>query len=171
MAILTIEIKAKSDNQDKVRDILKSKSADYKGTDHQIDKYFNVNSGKLKLREGNIENNLIHYNREDKEGPKQSEIILFKSAPDSTLKELLTKALGILVVVDKQREIYFIDNVKFHVDTVENLGTFIEIEAIDKDESIGKEKLFEQCQFYLDLFQISKENLISVSYSDLMLEK
>ena len=171
MAILNIEIKAKSNNQNKIREILKSKKADFKGMDHQIDTYFKVNFGRLKLREGNIENNLIHYNREDKEGPKQSDIILFKSAPDSTLKELLTKALGILVVVDKQREIYFVDNVKFHVDTVKDLGTFVEIEAIDENESVGKEKLLEQCQLYLDLFQISKEDLISVSYSDLLLEK
>ena len=171
MTILNIEIKAKSKNQDKIREILKSKNANFKGTDHQIDTYFKVGFGRLKLREGNIENNLIHYNRENKEGPKQSDIILFKSASDSKLKELLTKALGILVVVDKKREIYFIDNVKFHVDTVKDLGTFVEIEAIDEDESIGKEKLLEQCQFYLDLFQVPKEDLISVSYSDLLLEK
>ncbi len=168
--MVNIEIKAKSNNQDKIREILKSRNADFKGTDHQIDTYFKVNFGRLKLREGNIENKLIHYNREDKEGPKLSEIILFKSNPDSTLKELLTKALGILVVVDKQREIYFVDNVKFHIDKVKELGTFIEIEAIENN-SIGKEKLLEQCQFYLDLFQISKEDLISVSYSDLLLEK
>jgi len=171
MAIINIEIKAKSNNQDKIREILKSRNANFKGIDHQIDTYFKVSFGRLKLREGNIENNLIHYNRENKAGPKQSDIVLFKSTPDSTLKELLTKALGILVVVDKQREIYFVDNVKFHVDTIKDLGTFVEIEAIDEDESIGKEKLLEQCQFYLDLFQIPKKDLISVSYSDLLLEK
>ncbi|MGM5480728.1 MAG: class IV adenylate cyclase [Nanobdellota archaeon] len=171
MTILNIEIKAKSNNQDKIREILKSKHADFKGTDHQIDTYFKVNHGRLKLREGNIENKLIHYDRENKDGPKQSDVILFKSAPDSTLKELLTKALGILVVVDKQREIYFVDNIKFHVDTVKELGTFVEIEAIDENKSIGKEKLLEQCQSYLDLFQIPKEDLISVSYSDLLLDK
>jgi adenylate cyclase, class 2 len=171
MAHLNIEIKAKSNNQDKIRKILKSKNANFKGTDHQVDTYFKISFGRLKLREGNIENNLIHYNRENKKGPKQSDVILFKSSPNSTLKELLTKALGVLVIVDKQRDIYFVDNVKFHIDTVKDLGTFIEIEAIDKDESIGKEKLLEQCQFYLDLFEISKDDLISVSYSDLMLEK
>ncbi len=171
MAILNIEIKAKSNNQNKIREILKSKNANFKGVDHQIDTYFNVGFGRLKLREGNIENNLIHYNRENKEGPKQSDIILFKSAPKSKLKELLTKALGTLIVVDKKRKIYFLENVKFHIDTVKNLGTFIEIEAIDKDGLIGKEKLLEQCNYYLDLFEISKDDLISVSYSDLLLQK
>jgi predicted adenylyl cyclase CyaB len=171
MTHINIEIKAKSNNQDEIRKILKSKNADFKGLDHQIDTYFKVNSGRLKLREGNIENHLIHYQREDKEGPKQSDIILFKSDPKSSLKEILTKALGILVVVDKKREIYYIDNVKFHIDAVEGLGSFVEIEAIDEDGTIGKDKLLEQCQFFLDLFKISKEDLISVSYSDLLLQK
>jgi predicted adenylyl cyclase CyaB len=171
MAHVNIEIKAKSNNQDEVREILKSKNADFKGVDHQIDTYFKVNNGRLKLREGKIENHLIHYQRENKEGPKQSDVTLFKSDPKSSLKEILTKALGVLVVVDKQREIYFIDNVKFHIDIVEDLGTFVEIEAIDNDGTIGRSKLLEQCQFFLDLFKISQEDLISVSYSDLLLEK
>ncbi len=171
MAILNIEIKAKSENQDYVRRILKSKNAVFKGVDHQVDTYFKVNHGRLKLREGVIENKLIHYNREDKSGPKQSDVLFFNLTSNSTLKEILVKALGVLVVVDKKREIYFIDNVKFHIDTVKNLGSFVEIEAIDKNGSIGKEKLLEQCQFYLDLFKIPKKDLVSVSYSDLMLEQ
>ncbi len=171
MAHVNIEIKAKSDNQDAIREILKSKNADFKGLDHQIDTYFKINNGRLKLREGNIENHLIHYQREDKQGPKQADVILFKSNPKSSLKEILTKALGILVVVDKKREIYFIDNVKFHIDFVKDLGTFIEIEAIDLHGTIGKDKLLEQCQFFIDLFKIPNEDLISISYSDLLLQK
>jgi adenylate cyclase, class 2 len=171
MPHMNIEIKAKSNNQELIRKILQSKNADFKGLDHQIDTYFKVNFGRLKLREGNIENSLIHYQRENKEGPKQSDVTLFKSDPESSLKEILSKALGILVVVDKKREIYFIDNVKFHIDAVEGLGTFIEIEAIDNDGNIGKKRLLEQCQSFLDLFKISQEDLVSVSYSDLLLEK
>ena len=171
MKHLNIEIKAKCNDHEKIRSILKSHNADFKGTDHQIDTYFKVNNGRLKLREGNIENFLVFYEREDKEGPKQSDVILFKSDPNSSLKEILLTSLGTLVVVDKQREIYFIENVKFHIDTVKNLGTFMEIEAIDIDGSFGKEKLLEQCQNYLDLFGIPKNDLISVSYSDLLLQK
>jgi len=171
MTWLNIEIKARSNNQDLIREILKSHHAEFRGVDHQIDTYLKVNSGRLKLREGNIENSLVHYDRENKEGPKQSNVTLFKSDPKSSLKEILTKALGVLVVVDKSREIYFIDNVKFHIDSVKDLGTFVEIEATDADCSIGKNKLLEQCQHYLDLFKIKHENLISNSYSDLLLEK
>jgi len=171
MKHLNIEIKAKCNNHEKIRSILKSRNADFKGTDHQIDTYFKVNNGRLKLREGNIENFLVFYERENKKGPKQSNVILFKSDPNSSLKEILLTSLGILVVVDKQREIYFIENVKFHIDTVKNLGTFMEIEAIDSDGAFGKEKLLEQCENYLKLFGIPKDDLISVSYSDLLLAK
>jgi len=170
MAHINIEIKAKSNNQDEIRKILKSKKADFKGIDHQIDTYFKINFGRLKLREGEIENHLIYYQRENKKGPKQSDIILFKSNPKSSLKKILTKALGILIVVNKKREIYFIDNVKFHIDLVKNLGAFVEIEAIDSNGSIGKNKLMRQCQFFLDLFKIAQKDLISVSYSDLLLQ-
>lgn len=166
-----IEIKAKSKNTGKIRQILKNKKADFKGIDRQIDTYFKVNSGRLKLREGTIENYLIYYERENREGPKQSNVTLYKSSSDYSLKDVLTKSLGILVVVDKQREIYFLGNVKFHIDKVKKLGSFIEIEAIDKDGSIGKDKLLQQCKYYMGLFGIKEENLISCSYSDLLLNQ
>jgi len=167
---INIEIKAFCRNQNEIREILESKNADFKGTDHQVDTYFNVHYGRLKLREGNIENHLIHYQRDDQEGPKQSDVLLFKSQPGTTLKEILTRSMGILVVVDKKREIYFLDNVKFHLDQVQGLGSFAEIEAIDTDGSLGREKLLEQCKYYLQLFNIDQEDLIPVSYSDLMLK-
>ena len=169
MKHLNIEIKAKCNDHDRIRCILKSHNADFKGIDHQIDTYFKVNNGRLKLREGNIENFLVFYERENKKGPKQSDFTLFKSDSNSSLKEILIKSLSVLTVVDKQREIYFIENVKFHIDTVKNLGTFIEIEAIDMDGIFSKEKLLEQCNKYLQLFEIPKSDLISVSYSDLLL--
>ena len=81
---------------------------------------------------------------------------------------MLVKSLGVLMVVDKQREIYFIDNVKFHIDEVKDLGKFMEIEAIDMDGSLGKEKLLKQCQEYMKLFDIQESDLISKSYSDLL---
>ncbi len=171
MAQINTEIKAKSNNQDAIRKILKSKNANFKGIDHQIDTYFKVNNGRLKLREGKIENHLIYYQRENKEGPEQSDVTLFRSDSKSSLKEILTNALGILVVVNKKREIYFIDNVKFHIDIVENLGRFVEIEATNNDGLIGEKKLFKQCQFFLDLFKIPQKDLISISYSDLLLQE
>ena len=169
--ISIIEIKARCNDHDKIREILIGEGANYKGLDEQRDTYFRVPHGRLKLREGNIENNLIHYDRPDQEGPKQSSVLLYKSNPGSNLKAILKKALGILVVVEKKREIYFIDNIKFHIDTVAGLGTFIEIEAIDETGNIGKERLQEQCEHYLERFGVRSTDLVSCSYSDLLLKQ
>jgi predicted adenylyl cyclase CyaB len=168
MNATNIEIKAKCTDIEKIRSILNTKQARFVGIDHQIDTYFNVNKGRLKLREGNIENALIHYKRANNAGPKKSEVILYKSAPNSSLKELLTASVGIKTIVDKHRSIYFIDNVKFHLDQVKNLGTFVEIEAIDMDGSRNEEELEAQCKHYLQLFEIKKEDLLKESYSDLI---
>ena len=171
MVHTNIEIKARSDNHDEIREILSSHSADFKGADHQIDTYFKTNHGRLKLREGKLENFLIHYNRENTGGPKQSDVTLFKSQPETSLKEILTKSLGILVVVNKQREIYFIDNVKFHIDMVKGLGSFIEIEAIGTDGNYTEDQLYRQCRHYLGLFRIPEEDLLPYSYSDMLLKE
>lgn len=170
MPHLNVEMKARVLDQNKARALILQKNAKFQGTDHQIDTYFKVNNGRLKLREGNIENYLVYYEREDKPGIKESNVILFKTSPDSTIKSILEKSLGVFVVVDKIREIYWIDNVKFHIDNVVGLGTFVEIEAIDYEGKIGKEKLYEQCKNYLDMLEIPEEDLISCSYSDLLAE-
>ncbi len=165
---LNIEIKARCSNPKKIKSILQQHQADFKGIDHQIDTYFNCTTGRLKLREGNIENSLIHYNRPDGKQPKASIVTLEKIAQNSNIKAVLTNALGVKIVVDKQRGIYFIENVKFHLDEVKGLGSFVEIEAIDVDGSIGEAKLKEQCAFYMDLFEIEEGDLVRVSYSDLI---
>jgi predicted adenylyl cyclase CyaB len=171
MSILNIEFKAKTNKLSELETLLLQHDPKFIGEDHQIDTYFNVVSGRLKLREGNIENALIHYEREDYAGAKSSHVLLYQHQPDKTLKEILIKTLGIKAVVDKKRKIYFINNVKFHFDTVEGLGTFVEVEAIDKEGSIGKEKLQKQCDEYAALFGIDDKDYCSVSYSDMILQK
>ncbi|HEV8714832.1 MAG TPA: class IV adenylate cyclase [Candidatus Binatia bacterium] len=171
MGHVNIEIKARCPDRQTIRATLRTRNADFRGVDQQIDTYFKVNRGRLKLREGQIENYLVYYEREDRAGPKRSDVTLFPLAPGSSLKEILTESLGTLVVVEKQREIYFIENVKFHIDTVKDLGSFVEIEAIDADGTIGKEKLLAQCQSFLELLRIAEDDLVAISYSDLILAK
>ena len=171
MSILNIEFKASTNNLAELETLLQQQHPLFIGEDHQVDTYFNVPVGRLKLREGNIENALIHYEREDVSGAKSSHVLLYQHQPDKALKEILIKSLGIKAGVDKRRKIYFIDNVKFHFDTVNGLGAFVEVEAIDKDGTIGKEKLQAQCDEYAGLFGIAAENYCSVSYSDMVLEK
>ena len=103
MSILNIEIKAKCSDPTKIRKILYSRGADFKGTDHQIDTYFNANHGRFKMREGSIEYSLVFYDREDIAGPKRSDVIYYHPHKTDPVKEQLTKAIGKLVVVDKQR--------------------------------------------------------------------
>lgn len=141
------------------------------GEDHQVDTYFNVPNGRLKLREGNIEQSLIFYQRTNVAGAKQSDVTLYQHESNPALKQVLTQSLGIKTVVDKRRRIYFIENVKFHFDVVDGLGTFVEVEAIDKDGTIGLEKLRAQCSHYQDLLGVKEEDFIAESYSDLLLAK
>lgn len=171
MSHVNIEIKARCNNPQHIRQILEDSSAEFKGTDHQIDTYFRISNGRLKLRRGNIENSLIFYNRPDTEGPKRADVSLYRTdgPGGSQLHEVLTKAMETLVVVDKQREIYFIDNVKFHIDTVSGLGNFVEIEAIDETGQLSIEKLQQQCNYYITLFNIQPTDLINTSYSNMLL--
>ncbi|MEM1219023.1 MAG: class IV adenylate cyclase [Bacteroidota bacterium] len=170
MPHLNVEIKARCANPELIHQKLKAYEARYIGLDHQVDTYFRVANGRLKLRQGSIEQNLIHYHRSDQAGPKASDVQLYKPGPESEhLKEALRRALGVLVVVDKQRHIYFVENVKFHVDVVQGLGSFVEIEAIDKNGDLGQAHLQQQCDYYIQHLGIVPEDLISVSYSDLIM--
>ena len=171
MRYLNVEIKARCADAGAVRHVLQRHGARFAGEDHQVDTYFHARHGRLKLREGQIERALIGYHRDDEAGPKTSEVTLEPVAPESALKVLLAEALGVLTVVDKRREIYFIDNVKFHLDRVEGLGTFVEIEAIDRDGTLGEATLRVQCAHYLSLLDLPEAALVRVSYSDLLLRQ
>ena len=165
---LNIEIKARCHQPKKIQKILEENNARFVGTDHQVDTYFNVKNGRLKLREGNIENSLIHYERDNQAGPKSSHVHLYKCQPNPALKAVLNASLDTFKIVDKKRKIYFIENIKFHIDEVKGLGNFVEIEAIDENGDLGKEKLNQQCHYFLKLFEIKKEDLLEGSYSDMI---
>ena len=171
MSFLNVEIKARCSNTSFIRHYLVAKNANLKGVDKQTDTYFNVPHGRLKLREGNIENNLIFYNRDNKAGPKNSYFKLVKVEDAVGLKEALTDSIGVKVVVLKSREIYYIENVKFHLDEVSELGAFVEIEAGNILADLSQEELKEQCDYYIKEFGIKEEQLISNSYSDMLLDK
>jgi predicted adenylyl cyclase CyaB len=168
MAHLNIEIKARCQDTSFVRTYLINNNADFKGTDEQTDTYFNVSNGRLKLREGNIENNLIFYDRTNRAGPKSSHFHLLKIEDVNGLKEVLDRSCGTKMIVKKRREIYYIDNVKFHIDEVPELGFFVEIEAGNILANKTEAELLEQCNFYLREFRIKDEDLVAESYSDML---
>lgn len=163
------EFKARvSDVEDKERQLL-ALNPDFIGEDNQRDTYYDVNRGRLKLREGDIENALIYYERQNVSGAKISEVLLYEHAPDADLKAILEKVHGVKVVINKKRRIYFLENVKFHFDRVEGLGSFIEVEAIDKTGTAGHDTIKRQCDKYAVFFKIEESDYVSQSYSDLLL--
>lgn len=170
MQVTNFEWKARRTDIDSLEKKLLTLSPQFIGEDHQIDTYFAVAKERLKLREGNIENSLIYYDRKNVADPKQSNVLLYQFQPNPSLKEILQKIHGIKVIVDKKRKIYFIGNVKFHFDVVETLGTFVEVEAISSGD-IPFEKLKNQCKYYANFFGITNSDFESMSYSDLMLKR
>ena len=165
------EIKARCENISLARDFLISHNASLKGIDYQKDTYFNVAQGRLKIREGLVENCIVYYERPDDLKPKKCsyDILQFETGNKEleSIKKILISALGVKITVEKKREIYFIGNIKFHLDTIEGLGNFLEIEAIGSDDN--EEKILPgQCERYLKELGIKNEDLIGVSYCDMM---
>lgn len=168
MPHLNFEFKAKVENTEELEQkLIEAFNPSYLGEDDQTDTYFNIATGRLKLREGNIENSLIYYERSNSAESKSSNVILYEHKPDKNLKEILTKVHGVKVIVDKKRKIYFVENVKIHFDKLVALGSFIEVEAIDKDDTIGIERLKEQCLQFATFFNIKPQQFVAHSYSDL----
>ena len=78
--------------------------------------------------------------------------------------------MGVKVIVEKRRRIWFVQNIKFHFDHVEGLGEFVEVEAIDSNGTIGIDMLKEQCLRFAKEFSIKETDYLAASYSDLLLE-
>lgn len=171
MKHINIEIKAKCFHPEKVEAFLVSAKAIFKGTDNQKDTYFHVPGGRLKLRQGNIENNLIFYRRNNQKGPKQSDFQLVPVPNPAAMNSLLEEALGIKVIVEKKRKIFFLDNIKIHLDEVPGLGSFVEIEAGNlSNPALSVAALQQQCASLMQHFEIQEQDLIDNSYSDMLLD-
>jgi len=162
-----IEIKARCSDLDTVRQVLRSKAAEYRGLDNQVDTYYRVKGGRLKFRSGNIENFLIFYDRPNVSSPKTSRVLLAPTAAGNDLEQILSACLETLVIGKKKREIYFVGNVKIHLDDVEVLGRFLEIE-VQSDGVSAEAESRAQCEEYMKLFGVKTEDLLTQFYSDML---
>ncbi len=135
------------------------------GTYRQADTYFNVQTGRLKLREidGEPTSKLVYYEREDIPDLKMSDILILETPDPDTLKAILQRSIGVKVTVTKQREIYQHQGTQIHLDDVEDLGTFIEFERPITDLPEDRETLKE----LMEKLEIRPGDLITGSYSDL----
>jgi predicted adenylyl cyclase CyaB len=164
-----IEIKARVDSLDPIREKIESRGTVIQGTYLQTDTYFNTVSDRLKMREveGEPTAMLIYYDREDIPDPKQSDILIVETEEPETLKAILGRSIGVKVIVEKTREIYQHQGTQVHLDMVEGLGTFIEFERPITDLPEDRKVL----EALMEELNIKTEDLITVSYSDLKLEK
>jgi predicted adenylyl cyclase CyaB len=169
-----VEMKARVRNLSSVLSRLEQMGAG-KPTDtlKQADTYFNVPSGRLKLRELEDSNGgrseLIFYNRPDEPGPKMSEYEIVALEDPDELKRLLTTALGVQAVVRKERSLFLIDITRIHLDQVEQLGSFLEIEVV-MPENFLPERAESIAGKLIDDLGIAEAELVEGSYLDLMLE-
>jgi len=169
MKHLNFEFKARLSNEKHIHALLKRMRARYIGTDHQVDTYFPVPRGRLKVREGRMENALIFYQRSDAHRARRATIEMMLLPRRNSVRAILSAALGVLVVVDKRREIYFVGNVKMHLDRVRGLGKFLEVEAISRPGDLKKVRA--QARRFQKLFGIARRDIVPKSYSDLVLQR
>jgi len=164
-----VELKAKIDNIDKVREKILKLNAKFIGKFHQIDTYFNVPKGRLKLREveGKPYAQLIYYERENIATPKKSEVFILEISNPEEFKEKTEKILGVKSVVDKVREVYVYRETKIHLDSVKRLGFFIEFEKETLESEIEETRSF--LEKLMKKLEIRWENLIKSSYGELIL--
>jgi len=169
MKLLNFEFKAHLRDAPHVRATLKRLRARALGTDRQVDTYFHVPTGRLKIREGRLENSLIFYQRTNSAQARRSIVEMMLLPRRNSVRAILSAALGVLAVVDKRREIYFVGNVKIHLDQVRGLGAFVEVEAMTRTGDIKKVRV--QAMKFQKLFNIASRDIVPQSYSDLILAK
>lgn len=102
----------------------------------QEDIFFAVNYGRLKLRIlSPSQGQMIFYNRPDICGPKESSYTIYETADPGQLREALELSLGIKGTVRKKRLLYMYGNTRIHIDDVEGLGNYLELEVVLDDSS------------------------------------
>lgn len=142
----------------------------------QVDMYFAVTHGRLKLREitpedGHPMAELIAYQRPDQSGPRWSTYRRLTLSPDdaANLKQMLTETVGQSVVVAKRRRVAIRGRSRIHLDQVEGLGAFLEIETVagDGDDAAGIDQELRATLEWLGV-DPAREASSEGSYADLM---
>ena len=126
-----VEIKARVPDLNQLRRRVEALSDSPAERIPQEDTFFHIPHGRLKLRViGPDHGQLIYYQRPDAAGPKRSDYLISVTAEPETLKTALAAALGVRGVVKKQRWLYLVGQTRVHLDQVEGLGSFMELEVV-----------------------------------------
>jgi predicted adenylyl cyclase CyaB len=134
----------------------------------QEDTFFEVPYGRLKLREfGDGTAELIQYERPDTLEPSECRYIRHATDDPASLKETLTRSLGIRAVVNKKRTVYLVGQTRIHFDEVEDLGKFIELEVMLR-QGENAESGAAIAEDLMIKLRIGKIDLIESAYVDLL---
>lgn len=135
----------------------------------QDDTFFHCPNGRLKLRDfGNGTAELIFYRRADDSGPKTSFYRITPSHDPEGLRDTLTLAYGELGRVVKQRTLYLAGRTRIHLDQVQGLGEFMELEVVLADDEEEAEGLTE-AKALMRALAIRQSDLVEGAYLDLLL--
>jgi len=161
-----IEIKAQINDFQNVSRIVENLSDSGPTILEQVDTFFHCQNGRLKLREfKNSEPELISYLRPDSSNPKLSEYTRVKIEKATVLKQALASALGIRGVVKKTRRLFMVGQTRIHLDKVDGLGEFLEIEVVLSENQLideGEKIAFE----IMKKLGVLKSDLVVGSYID-----
>lgn len=163
-----VEIKARVDDLEAVRARVTTLTSSSPEHLTQTDTFFLVPNGRLKLRElGDRTAELIFYDRPDQPGPKASTYTRCPVADATLLRSVLTASVGVRGVVEKEREVFLHEQTRIHLDRVEGLGTFLELEvAIGDDEPLSTgEAIARDILRFLD---VGDDQLVAAAYIDLL---
>jgi len=137
----------------------------------QEDTFFNIPQGRLKLRVLAADSGqLIYYTRPDQEGPKRSDYHISHTADPENLKHVLELAYGIRGVVKKTRYLYLVGQTRVHLDDVEGLGHFMELEVVMR-EGQGDAEGQEIAEGLMNSLGVERSDLLDGAYMDLLEKK
>jgi len=134
----------------------------------QDDTFFTCPRGRLKLRQlAPDHGQLIHYQRPDQGGPKLSDYVIAPTPDPAALREALTRAYGVAGRVRKHRRLYLAGRTRIHLDRVEDLGDFMELEVVldAGDDTAGGEAEARRIMLALG---VDERDLIEGAYVDLL---
>lgn len=162
-----IEFKASCPDPESIRHLLRKRKIRRDCRMHQIDTYFQVPLGRLKLREiDGLRAELIHYHRADQAAARESDYVVVEVPEAAALKLALDRALGTWVVVDKVRELYLWRRTRVHLDQVVDLGTFVELETVITDQSPADAQL--ECEQIREALGVPTSDMLTGSYADML---
>ena len=163
-----IEIKARARDFEQIRARAEKLSDTPVQIIPQEDIFFNVEKGRLKLRIiAPDQSQLIYYTRPDQEGPKRSDYHISRSPDPQNLKRVLERAYGIRGVVRKTRYLYLAGQTRIHLDNVEGLGQFMELEVVLEDGQSDAEGQ-KTAEEFMSALGVERGDLIDGAYMDLL---